>query len=64
MIGFLKKLIKDERGLSTVEILIATGILAVIAIGAYTTLKPYVVNSATTVGTKVNAAVGSNNPSW
>jgi len=64
MLKFMKRLLKDERGVTTIELMIAAGILAVIAIGAYTALKPYITNSATTIGNKVNTAVGSNNPSW
>lgn len=64
MLKFMKRLLKDERGVTTVELMIAAAVLAVIAIGAYTTLKPHVVNSANTIGGKLNTAVGSNNPSW
>lgn len=64
MLKFMKRLLKDERGITTVEMMIAAGILAVIAIGAYTALRPHVTNSANTIGTKLNTAVGSNNPTW
>ncbi|NPV30518.1 MAG: Flp family type IVb pilin [Firmicutes bacterium] len=64
MLKFMKRLLKDERGITTVEMIIAAGILAAIAIGAYTTLRPHVINSANTIGTKLNTAVGSNNPAW
>lgn len=64
MLKFVKKLLKDERGISTVEVLIGTAIAAVIAITAYTALKPSVNSAANTIGGKLNSAVGSNNPSW
>ncbi|MGB9886805.1 MAG: Flp family type IVb pilin [Moorellales bacterium] len=56
--------VRDERGLTAVETLIIGGILAVIAIGAYTILRPFVQNGAQTLGGKMQNAIGSNNPTW
>lgn len=58
------KIFRDERGLTAVETLIIGGILAVIAIAAYTILRPFVSNGASTLGGKMQNAIGSNNPSW
>lgn len=57
-------LLRDERGLTAVETLIVAGILAAIALGAYSTLRPFVSNGASTLGGKMQNAIGSNNPSW
>lgn len=61
---FVAKLFRDERGLTVVETLIIGGILAVIALAAYATVRPYVTNGASTLGGKMQNAIGSNNPSW
>lgn len=64
MLRKLARLLRDERGITTVEILVATGILAVIALVAYSAIRPYTANSAGTIGGKLQNAVASNNPSW
>jgi hypothetical protein len=57
MFQTLTKLMKDERGFSTPEILIIGATLCVIALGAYTALEAPTSEAADTVGNKLNTSV-------
>jgi Flp pilus assembly pilin Flp len=57
MLQKLLAALRDERGISAVEVLIIMGLLAAIAVGAYTVLKPKVEGAAGGLGTKLENTV-------
>ncbi|SMB96515.1 hypothetical protein SAMN00808754_1520 [Thermanaeromonas toyohensis ToBE] len=58
------RLFRDNRGITTAEALIVAALLAILALATWQNLKNYTKAAADTIGSKVNNAVGSNNPSW
>lgn len=56
MLKKLSEVVRDERGMGTVEVLIITAVLAIIAVGAYTVLKPNIKAAAETLGKKTKQA--------
>jgi Flp pilus assembly pilin Flp len=60
----LKKLLKDESGLTTVEALALTVAGALIAIIAFAGIRGGVRDAATHLGTKIKTSVDNNGASW
>lgn len=60
----IKRVLTDERGITTPEMLVIGSLAALMGYFAWSTIKPYAINSANTLGGKVQNAAGSNNPSW
>lgn len=59
----LKKLIKDESGLSTIEILVGMIVLVLLAIISFAALRGGVQNASSSLGSKVSDMVDSSEAS-
>lgn len=64
MLDKLRRFLADERGITTVEAITIASLITLMGFLVWNTLKPFTTNSANTLGSKVQNAVGSNNPTW
>ena len=61
----LAEILKSERGITTPEAIMISGLIAVLALLTWKALQPVMVNSANVIGNKTfNAVNTGNNPSW
>lgn len=61
----LAEILKSERGITTPEAMMISGLIAVLALLTWQTLRPVIVNSAGVIGNKTfNAVNTGNNASW
>ncbi|SHE97426.1 hypothetical protein SAMN02745218_01184 [Desulfofundulus australicus DSM 11792] len=64
MLSKLRRILTDERGISTPEAITIAGLAALMGFFVWATMRPFTTNSANTLGGKVQNAVSSNNPTW
>lgn len=61
----LAEILKSERGITTPEAIMISGLIAALALLTWKVLQPVMVNSANVIGNKtLNAVNTGDNPSW
>lgn len=60
----LLAVLRDQSGISSPELIMISGLAAVLGYLVWTNLRGGVTGAGTTIGGKVNNAVATNNPTW
>jgi len=60
----MARIVADERGISTPEALVIGGLAALMGYFAWNGMRTPVNTASSTLGNKVQNAVGSSNPTW